>query len=132
MLIKNKYLKKCVFSKRIIDVVFNINNQARDCRVRTYIPTNIASKFSVSDNQFGHIKRSVYDDAMEVWQQEEWSERPDSIYPMLTFVGLSDKEHGVAVLTNSTREFEIVEKKIAYFRFSNDRRYKNRFSNSYS
>ncbi|MDL0176633.1 glycoside hydrolase family 38 C-terminal domain-containing protein, partial [Clostridioides difficile] len=97
--------------KAIIDVVFNINNQARDCRVRTYIPTNIASKFSVSDNQFGHIKRSVYDDAMEVWQQEEWSERPDSIYPMLTFVGLSDKEHGVAVLTNSTREFEIVGEK---------------------
>lgn len=94
--------------KSIIDVVFNMNKQARDCRVRTYVPTNITSKFSVSDNQFGHIKRSVYDDAMGVWKQEGWSERPDAIYPMLTFVGLSDKEHGVAILTNSTREFEIV------------------------
>lgn len=93
--------------KAIIDVVFNINNQAKDHRVRTYIPTNIASKFSVSDNQFGHIKRAVYDDAMDVWENEEWDERPDAIYPMLTFVGLSDKEHGLAVVTNSTREFEI-------------------------
>ncbi|MGL5311962.1 MAG: mannosylglycerate hydrolase [Peptostreptococcaceae bacterium] len=94
--------------KAIIDVVFNMNNQAGDHRVRTYIPTNIASKFSVSDNQFGHIKRDVYDDAMEVWEKEGWDERPDAIYPMLTFVGLSDNDHGVAVLTNSTREFEIV------------------------
>jgi mannosylglycerate hydrolase len=30
---------------------------------------------------------------------------------MLSFVGLSDDEHGVSVLTNSTREFEIVGEK---------------------
>ncbi|KJZ96123.1 hypothetical protein ClosIBUN22A_CONTIG123g02523 [Clostridium sp. IBUN22A] len=48
---------------------------------------------------------------MDVWEKEGWDERPDSIYPMLTFVGLSDEEHGVAVLTNSTREFEIVGEK---------------------
>lgn len=94
--------------KAMIDVVFNINNQAKDHRVRTYIPTKISSKFSVSDNQFGHIKRNVVDEAIDVWEDENWDERPDAIYPMLTFVGLSDKEHGVAVLTNSTREFEIV------------------------
>lgn len=94
--------------KARIDVIFNLNNQANDHRIRTYIPTNIASKFSVSDNQFGHIKRSVYDEAMNVWEEEGWDERPDAIYPMLTFVGLSDENHGVAVLTNSTREFEIV------------------------
>ena len=97
--------------KARIDIVFDIDNQACDHRIRTYIPTNIASKFSVSDNQFGYIKRDVYDEAMDVWEKEGWDERPDSIYPMLTFVGLSDEEHGVAVLTNSTREFEIVGEK---------------------
>lgn len=97
--------------KARIDIVFDIDNQACDHRIRTYIPTNIASKFSVSDNQFGYIKRDVYDEAMDVWEKEGWDERPDSIYPMLTFVGLSDDKHGVAVLTNSTREFEIVGKK---------------------
>lgn len=97
--------------KARIDIVFDIDNQACDHRIRTYIPTNIASKFSVSDNQFGYIKRDVYDEAMDVWEKEGWDERPDSIYPMLTFVGLSDDKHGVAVLTNSTREFEIVGEK---------------------
>ncbi|PLR95943.1 mannosylglycerate hydrolase [Bacillus sp. T33-2] len=94
----------------IIDVKLNIDNHARDHRLRALIPTGIASKFSVSDNQFGYIKRDVYDKAMDVWEQENWDERPDSIYPMLSFVGLSDEDHGVSVLTNSTREYEIVGK----------------------
>jgi mannosylglycerate hydrolase len=92
----------------IIKIEAILNNQAKDHRLRTLIPTGIASSFSVSDNQFGFIKRDVYDSAMDVWQEEDWDERPDSIYPMLSFVGLSDEEHGVSVLTNSTREYEII------------------------
>ncbi|WML55128.1 mannosylglycerate hydrolase [Neobacillus sp. PS3-12] len=92
----------------IVKVEAEMNNQAKDHRLRTLIPTGIASSFSVSDNQFGLIKRDVYDSAMDVWEKENWDERPDSIYPMLSFVGLSDEEHGVSVLTNSTREYEIV------------------------
>lgn len=94
--------------KPIIEVTAELDNHAKDHRLRVCIPTDIASSFSISDNQFGSIKRDVYDSAMDVWEQEDWDERPDSIYPMLNFVGLSDEHHGVAVLTNSTREFEIV------------------------
>ncbi|WP_059103702.1 mannosylglycerate hydrolase [Shouchella shacheensis] len=94
--------------KPVIDVRFTLNNQAKDHRLRAYIPTDIASSFSISDNQFGTIKRGVYDEAMDIWEEEGWSERPDSIYPMMSFVGLSNNEHGVAVLSNSTREYEIV------------------------
>jgi mannosylglycerate hydrolase len=92
----------------ILKVEAEMNNQAKDHRLRTLIPTGIASSFSVSDNQFGLIKRDVYDSAMDVWEKENWDERPDSIYPMLSFVGLSNEERGVSVLTNSTREYEIV------------------------
>jgi mannosylglycerate hydrolase len=92
----------------ILKVEAELNNQAKDHRLRTLIPTGIVSAFSVSDNQFGLIKRDVYDSAMAVWEKENWDERPDSIYPMLSFVGLSDEKHGVSVLTNSTREYEIV------------------------
>ncbi|WHY86042.1 mannosylglycerate hydrolase [Neobacillus novalis] len=92
----------------LLKVDVEIDNQAKDHRLRTMIPTGIASSFSISDNQFGFIKRNVYDSAMDYWKEEDWDERPDSIYPMLSFVGLSDKEHGISVLTNSTREFEIV------------------------
>jgi mannosylglycerate hydrolase len=94
--------------KPVIEVKFDIDNHAGDHRLRAFIPTNIASSFSISDNQFGFIKRDVYDTAMDVWEKEDWDERPDSIYPMLSFVGLSNEEYGVSVLTNSTREYEIV------------------------
>jgi mannosylglycerate hydrolase len=92
----------------IIKVEAEIDNQAMDHRLRTLIPTGIASSFSISDNQFGFIKRDVYDTAMDYWKEEDWDERPDSIYPMLSFVGLSDDQHGVSILTNSSREYEII------------------------
>ncbi|HWO78722.1 MAG TPA: mannosylglycerate hydrolase [Bacillus sp. (in: firmicutes)] len=94
--------------KPMIEVKIEVDNQAKDHRLRALIPTNIASAFSISDNQFGSIKRKVLDEAMEVWEQENWDERPDSIYPMLSYVGLSNDTYGVSVLTNSTREYEIV------------------------
>lgn len=94
--------------KPIIEIKLEVDNHAKDHRLRALIPTGIASAFSVSDNQFGYIKRDVYDNAMDVWEQEDWDERPDSIFPMLSFVGLSNEAYGVSVLTNSSREYEIV------------------------
>ncbi|MGR9047603.1 mannosylglycerate hydrolase [Halobacillus faecis] len=94
--------------KSIIEIKAEIDNQAEDHRLRAFIPTEIASSLSWSDNQFGLIKRGVVDSAMEYWEQEDWDERPDSIYPMLSFVGLSDDQRGVTLLTNSSREYEIV------------------------
>ena len=97
------------FNKPIIDVKIDINNMAKDHRVRALIPTGIQSNVSISDNQFGSIQRPVFDTAMEVWESEDWDERPDSIYPMLSYVGLSNDNYGLAVLTNSAREYEIVD-----------------------
>lgn len=94
--------------KPVIEVKLEVNNYAKDHRLRALIPTNIASSFSISDNQFGSIKRNVIDSAIHVWEKEGWDERPDSIYPMLSFVGLSNDNHGVSILTNSTREYEII------------------------
>lgn len=91
-----------------LNVKMDIDNRAKDHKVRAYIPTGIKSNFSFSDNQFGVIKRDVYDSAMDVWEEENWDERPDSIYPMLSFVTLKNEERGMAVLTNSTREYEII------------------------
>ena len=91
----------------IIEMETEVNNQSKDHRVRLLIPNGISTKFSLSDNQFGAIQRPVVDSAMEVWEQEKWDERPDSIYPMLSYVAC-DNEQGLAVLTNSVREFELI------------------------
>ncbi len=92
---------------KIIEINAEIDNQVNDHRVRLLVPNGIATSFSVSDNQFGMIKRPVVDSAMEVWEKEKWDERPDSIYPMLSYVA-TDNEVGLAVATNSVREFELI------------------------
>jgi len=92
----------------IIKLDVTVDNQAEDHRLRMLVPSEIAAKTSVSDNQFGTIERPVVDSAMDVWEKEGWDERPDSIYPMLSFAGISNDKYGVAVATNSVREFEVV------------------------
>ncbi|MBM7692767.1 mannosylglycerate hydrolase [Peribacillus deserti] len=95
-------------SERRMDVSFTINNTAKDHRVRVLIPTHISSAFSFADNQFGTIERSVVDEALAVWESEGWDERPDSIYPFLSYAGLENEEKSVLVMTNSVREYEII------------------------
>ena len=103
---------KLVLKKRspIIELEVTIDNQSKDHRVRILIPNQLSTQFSVADNQFGVMKRPVRDTAMDVWETEQWDERPDSIYPMLSYVGLDNSE-GLSFLTNSVREYEIIGEK---------------------
>lgn len=92
---------------RTISIEVKLNNQVKDQRTRILIPTNITAEFSIADNQFGQIKRPVVDGAINLWQEEKWKERPDAIYPFLSYVSLSDAQT-TTVFTNSTREYEII------------------------
>jgi len=99
---------KLVKGSRFIDLKFIIDNKSKDHRVRFYVPNNVIGKFSYSDNQFGIIERAAIDPNLAVWKKEGWGERPDAIYPMLSYVGI--KGGNLAVITNSVREFELVGK----------------------
>lgn len=91
----------------LIELSVEVDNQADDHRVRLLIPNQLAAQCSVSDNQFGSIVRPARDSAMDNWEKEKWSERPDAIYPFLSYVA-QDTAQGLSVLTNSVREFELV------------------------
>ena len=86
--------------------VTTINN-SNDHRLRLLIPTKIASLCSYASEQFGEIKRPLYDECLDVWETQKWDERPDNIYPMLDYVYLKDENHGLGLITNSGREYEI-------------------------
>lgn len=88
-----------------------VENQCKDHRTRLMVPTGIESQVSFADNQFGTIRRSVQDKAMAVWEKEDWDERPDTIFPFLTNVSLSNNQRTVSILTNSSREYQIVGEK---------------------
>ena len=89
-----------------LEVRVTVDDQADSHRLRLLVPGQENEGFSVSDNQFGRIRRPVRDEAMDVWEKEGWSERPDSIYPFLSWVS-GCGERGLAVLTNSVREYEM-------------------------
>ncbi|WP_283153672.1 mannosylglycerate hydrolase [Guptibacillus hwajinpoensis] len=92
----------------VIEVSCNMINNVKDHRIRVLLPTQIASSFSFADQQFGTIERKVIDDGMADWEKEGWDERPDAIYPFLSYVGLEDEKKTAVVMTNSVREYEII------------------------
>lgn len=92
----------------VLEMSIQIDNHCEDHRMRLLLPTDIASDFSFADNQFGMVKRKVIDDALANWQNEDWDERPDAIYPFLTNISLADESRTVSILTNSSREYEII------------------------
>lgn len=97
-------IQKC---SRTIAIKTTITNKVKDQRTRILIPTNIKACKSISDNQFGVIHRPVRDSTINSWKKDNWSERPDPIFPFLSYVSLSDS-NTVSLFTNSSREYEII------------------------
>lgn len=95
-------------SNKTIRLNVSVDNQCEDHRMRLLIPTEIEAVTSIADNQFGVIKRPVEDAAMAVWETEDWDERPDTIFPFLGQVSLTNEERTVALFTNSSREYQII------------------------
>ncbi|UKS57860.1 glycoside hydrolase family 38 C-terminal domain-containing protein [Exiguobacterium acetylicum] len=94
----------------VIGLTVSVDNETNDHRLRFHLPTTLQAQSSFSDHQFGEIKRPFIDDALQVWEREGWDERPDGIFPMLSYVGVRDDEtrRGLGVITNSSREFEVI------------------------
>lgn len=95
----------------LVDVTVDLDNTADDLRVRLLVPTGIASSTSLADTQFGEVERPVVDPGLAVWERDGWSERPDAIFPFLSYVALTDEGRTACVFTNGTREYEVVGEK---------------------
>lgn len=54
----------------VLEVRVTVDNQADSHRLRLLVPGQEHEGFSVSDNQFGMIRRPVRDEAMDVWEKE--------------------------------------------------------------
>lgn len=95
-----------------IEFSFSVDNRDVDShRMCILFNSDIASKFSYADQQFGIIKRPVVrEKEMQLWEanQEKWQEKPISIETCQSFVALDDSARGVAVVPKGVREYEIV------------------------
>ncbi|WP_236896619.1 mannosylglycerate hydrolase [Clostridium beijerinckii] len=100
--------------KNIISFKVDIDNVALSHRVRVLFNTEIASKLSIADQQFGIISRkTVLEEDIKLWEenQDQWQEKPITIEPMQSFVTLENGERGLAVITEGVREYQIVGEK---------------------
>ena len=95
-----------------IDFSFSVDNRDVDShRMCILFNSEIASKFSYADQQFGIIKRPVVrENEMQLWEknQDKWHEKPISIETCQSFVALDDSVRGIAVVPKGVREYEIV------------------------
>ncbi|MGG5319009.1 mannosylglycerate hydrolase [Enterococcus sp. AZ072] len=96
----------------VIDFHLEAENQSVDShRICVLFDTNIPSKFSTADQQFGTIQRPVvFEKEMKLWEanKEQWNEQPIAIETCQTFVSLFNDQRGAAILPKGVREYEIV------------------------
>jgi alpha-mannosidase len=85
-----------------IDIKTEVDNRAKDHRLRVHFPTGLRADRSHAEQHFGVVQRPVAvpeDDGT-------WFETPVGTYPAKTFVGMSDGERGLMLATRGLPEYE--------------------------
>jgi mannosylglycerate hydrolase len=88
-----------------IDIETEVDNRAKDHRLRVHFPTGIRTDRSHAEQHFGVVERPVAvpeDDGT-------WFETPVGTYPAKTFVDISDTDRGLMLATRGLPEYEALE-----------------------
>lgn len=91
-----------------IEIKVIVNNKVTEHRVRGLFKSGIQSLMSTADQQFGVINRPTVLNDLSVWKKEKWTEKPRTIEPMQSFVSLLGKQSALSIMTQGTREYQIV------------------------
>ena len=88
-----------------IDIETEVDNRAKDHRLRVHFPTGIRAARSHAEQHFGVVSRPVgvpdHDDT--------WFETPVATYPQKAFVDISDGERGFMLANRGLPEYEAIE-----------------------
>jgi alpha-mannosidase len=88
-----------------VDIETEIDNRAKDHRLRVHFPTGIRTDRSRAEQHFGVVERPVAvpkDDGT-------WVETPIGTYPAKTFVDISGGKRGLMLATRGLPEYEALE-----------------------
>ncbi|HBO21335.1 MAG TPA: alpha-mannosidase [Providencia sp.] len=92
-----------------LDIEITVNNTIQDHRLQIEIPTEIQQAFHFADQPFGLIKRENQPTSLAYWQEENWTEAPTSLWPMQSLVMQHNDNHGICLVTEGLREYQIPE-----------------------
>jgi len=85
-----------------VDIETEVDNRARDHRLRVHLPTGVRAERSAAEQHFGIVRRPValpQDDGT-------WMETPVGTYPQKSFVDVSDGARGLMVANRGLPEYE--------------------------
>ncbi|WP_324735384.1 glycoside hydrolase family 38 C-terminal domain-containing protein [Thermococcus sp. SY098] len=91
-----------------VDIKIEFENIAKDHRLRVHIPLPVHVETNMSDDYFGIVTRPNKIEIPEDLSQ--YSEVPESRYPMQNFVYIADDTGGVAISTRGLKEYETIQK----------------------
>lgn len=92
-------------SKRV-DLKVEVDNKAESHRLRIMFPTGLDVEFHYGEGQFDVVKRSS-----ERPDTKDWIEQPMYDYPLHHFADVTDAKHGLALLVDGLKEYELLNDK---------------------
>lgn len=92
-------------SKRV-ELKVQVDNKAESHRLRIMFPTNLDAKFHYGEGQFDVVKRST-----ERPDTKDWIEQPMYDFPLHHFADVTDGKHGLAVIVDGLKEYELLNDK---------------------
>ena len=88
-----------------IDIETEVDNRARDHRLRVHFPTGIRTDRSYAEQHFGVVSRPI-----GVPEHDNtWVETPVATYPQKAFVDISDGKRGFMLANRGLPEYEAIE-----------------------
>ena len=114
-------------NSKIIAFKINVDNRkSKSHRLCINFDSEIVTKTSIADMQFGTVKRQVVKEKeLTLWRQEtdKWQEMPISINTMQSFVAISNNTRCMAVIPQGVREYECIGKNHSIMRLTIFRTY---------
>ena len=85
-----------------IDLDINVDNKAKNHRLRIAFPTGLGVKYSYSDTHYYVIKRQIVPP-----RGDHWQESPPIDHPLLHWVDVSDGKRGIMIATRGLPEYSV-------------------------
>lgn len=86
-----------------VDIRTEIENNAKDHRLRAWFPTGFQSDWCRAEGQYDVVKRSVH-----IPEGKDWYEKPVGQKPVQSYVAIDGIDAGLAVINKGLPEYEVI------------------------
>lgn len=93
---------------KLIELEGNVNNTAKNHRLRIAFKTGIKNKYSFAGTQFGYVKRDTIPEELSYWKEKNFFEEPSTTKPFLNHVSSVSDSQVWTLFTRSLKEYDFI------------------------